>query len=252
MKKRILLLLVTILMIAPGVLAKNYYDDYNTLNLEGALKEEGIALENKSYKETSDQAIIYVFRGNGCGFCRNLLTYLSSLTKTHGKYFKVVSFEVWYDQKNSELLSKVATITGNDPSKIGVPFYVIGDKVFSSGYGDNMNQEIVDAIMNEYNNHGTDIFTKVAQYDDGTLVIPDTKTDTANDGKTDNYSTSSSGSDTFAIVFWNFFFVAVGTMVVVYLNIKNKQEILKAIEEKENTKEFDKKKKDNKKEKKDE
>ena len=227
MKKIILVLLMVLTILPKNVLAKNYYDDYNTLDLAGALKEENIELQNKSYKESSDQVVIYLFRGNGCGFCRNFLTFLSSISKDYGKYFKLVSFEVWYDENNSNLLGKVAKITGVEAK--GVPYFIIGEKVFD-GYAANMDTEIKEAIMNEYSNPSEDIFNKVAQYDDGTLVIPDVKSEETNNNASNYSNTSSSGnSDTFAIVFWNFFFVAVGTMVVVYLNIKNKQEILKAI-----------------------
>ena len=37
-------------------------EKFKTLGLTEALKEEGIELKNKDYKETKDQAIIYMFR----------------------------------------------------------------------------------------------------------------------------------------------------------------------------------------------
>ena len=209
MKKKVFMLVLLISLMFPiHALAKTYYDDYNTLNFVDALKAEGMEIENKDYKETNDQAIIYLFRGQGCGYCKKLLTYLNSISKEYGKYFKVVSFEVWNDSKNSALMTKVATSKGDTAN--GVPYYIIGDETFG-GYSEEYNDRIVKAIMDNYNN-------------------PDSHGDVFKDlEKSEKKDESTGGGDTFAIVFWNFVIIAAATGVVIYLNNKNKQEILDAI-----------------------
>lgn len=216
MKRKIILLVLLVSLILPfGVLAKTYYDDYNTMNFVDTLKAEGMEIENKDYKETDDQATIYIFRGQGCGFCRKLLTYLNSISKEYGKYFKVVSFEVWNDSKNSALMTKVATSKGDTAN--GVPYYIIGDETFG-GYSEEYDERIKTAIMNVYNN-------------------PDSNPDVFEDlEKSENGKNSSSSADTFAIVFWNFVIVAVGSFVTIYFSNKNKHEILNAINESNNSK----------------
>ena len=140
MNKKIFLLIALVAVLFPlSSLAKTYYDDYATMNFVETLKAEGMEIENKDYKEASNQATIYIFRGQGCGYCRKLLTYLNSISKEYGKYFKVVSFEVWNDSKNSSLMSKVATLKGDSAN--GVPYYIIGDETFG-GYSEEYNDRI--------------------------------------------------------------------------------------------------------------
>ena len=109
MKKINLVLVLTLLV---GILAVPFTvkaDDYKSLNFKEALNEEGIELKNSNYKETDDQAIIYMFRGKGCGYCKKFLTFLSNLSNEYGKYFKLVSYEVWYDTNNNTLMQTVAS-----------------------------------------------------------------------------------------------------------------------------------------------
>lgn len=229
MKKFLLIILMIVAFIPLSARADKYYDGYNTLDFKAALAEEGIKLENSSYKETDDQVIIYLFRGKGCGFCRKFLTFLSSISKDYGKYFKVVSFEVWNDVKNNELLNKMPNVTGVKAE--GVPYVIIGSKVFD-GYSESYDEDIKAQIMSEYKNKSEDVFEKLKQYDDGTFVLPD-QPENEGSGNANNYSNTSSsgGSDTFAIIFWNFAFLAVATGIIVYLNDKNKKEILLKLED---------------------
>lgn len=208
MKKKIFLFIAVVAVLFPlSSLAKTYYDDYATMNFVQTLKAEGMEIENTDYKEDSKQATIYIFRGQGCGYCRKLLTYLNSISKEYGKYFKVVSFEVWNDSKNSALMSKVANLKGDSAN--GVPYYIIGDETFG-GYSEEYNDRIVKAIMNVYNNSDTkDVFKDLEASEKGT--------------------SSNGGSDTFATVFWNLIIVGAAAGVVIYLNNKNKEEILEAI-----------------------
>ena len=126
MKKRLLIFLLVLSLLPMKVFAKSMIDDYNTKNFVETLEAEDMKIENKDYKETDDQAIIYLFRGDGCGYCRAFLTFLNSISKEYGKYFKVISFEVWGDSNNSALLEKVPLVTNQAAG--GVPYIIIGEK----------------------------------------------------------------------------------------------------------------------------
>ena len=66
MKKKLLLLLLVVALLPTKVFAKSFIDDYQTMNFVDTLKAEEMEIETKDYKETDDQAIIYMFRGQGC------------------------------------------------------------------------------------------------------------------------------------------------------------------------------------------
>ena len=147
--KKFLAVVLTLMLVLPiGVSAEDTkYSTYNTMNLKETLEAEDIELENEDYEETDDQATIYMFRGQGCGYCRKFLTFLSSISEEYGKYFKLVSFEVWQDQDNSELMTQVGEALDEEIS--GVPFIIIGDKTFP-GYAETYDEQIKDAIMDLY------------------------------------------------------------------------------------------------------
>ncbi len=208
MKKRIILLLLVVALMPFRVFAKSFIDDYNTKNFVDTLKEEGMEIENPDYKETDKQAIIYLFRGNGCGYCRAFLTFLNSISKEYGKYFKVVSFEVWSDAKNSELLNKVPLVTNQSAG--GVPYIIIGEKVFA-GYAESYDEDIKAAIK--------------AQYDDPSYDVMEKLDEVLNGNK--------GGTTSFASIFWNAFFVVAAAVAIIIVNNKNTDKVLEAVVKKE-------------------
>ena len=78
----------------------------------------------------------------------DIVEFLNSIVDEYGKYFKVVSYEVWYDQDNGTLMQEVSDFLGANAT--GVPFIVIGDKYFK-GYGESYADSIKEAIMDQYN-----------------------------------------------------------------------------------------------------
>lgn len=148
------LIFILLLLAFPFVInAKTDVKSLKTMNLDEALTQENIEHDFSKYKETDDQVTIYLFRGNGCGYCRNFLTFLNSIVDEYGEMFKVVSFEVWYDEANANFLEEIAIFTNSmpsDPTKLGVPFIVIGDQVFP-GYDASFNDQIIEKIKSEYN-----------------------------------------------------------------------------------------------------
>lgn len=203
MKKKILGILCIGLLLIPGQTLANT-KIYTTMNLEEALTEEQIEHDLSNYKETDDQAIIYLFRGNGCSVCRNFLTFLNSIVDEYGQYFKVVSYEVWYDQNNNALLEEVADFL--DTNVQGVPFIVIGDQVFP-GYMSSYDEQIKAAIMNQYESKNSyDVMKELEK-------------------------SKNKMDPTVVIILWNLVFIAGATVIIVlYFNNKNKQMIV-ALEE---------------------
>lgn len=176
-------------------------EDYKTLNLDEALAEEGIEKAYKDYKETDDQVVIYLFRGNGCGYCRAFLTFLNNSVEEYGKYFKVVSFETWYDEENFNLMSEVSQFMGNQAE--GVPFIIIGDQVYA-GYSSEYDDSIIATIKSLYDEKD--------RYD----VIKEYNKEAGKTAKAERRAANGP-------IIWNFIFTAIATAcVMVYVNKSNK------------------------------
>ncbi len=232
MKKKILLFVAMCLLVLPITTKAISIDKYNTLNLKEALKDEEIDEAFKSYKETDKQVTIYLFRGKGCGFCRAFLTFLNSIVDDYGKYFKVVSFEVWNDEENSALLSSVAAFLNKDLQ--GVPFIVIGDKVFD-GYSDAYDEDIKSTIKELYDSKDRyDVFAEMTEEDlELTATTPDADITDGTGDAASEYSNTSSGKDisNSEVLLITFLLFIVNIIVVIsYVNYENKKIMLKLAE----------------------
>lgn len=195
--KKILGFLLTVLIGLGFTMSTAKAVTYKTLNLEEALKEEEIEHDLSSYKESDDQAIIYLFRGNGCGYCRRFLTFLNSIVPEYGKYFKVVSYEVWGDSENKKLMNKVAEFLEKDAG--GVPFIVIGDQAFE-GYASDYDEDIKKAIKDLYNSKD--------KYD----VLKEME-------KAQNQTNQeSNGTSSTSVIIWNIVFTCLATAAVIGYN----------------------------------
>lgn len=146
--KNILLVITVVLGIPIVVNAKSY----TSLNLDETLTREKIEHDLSNYKETEEQITIYMFRGDRCAYCQSFLKFLNDNVNEYGKYFKLVSFEVWHNENNAALMGEVADHFGK--SIKGVPFIIIGDKTFQ-GYTSSYDTEILETITNYYNNKKT-------------------------------------------------------------------------------------------------
>ena len=91
---------------------------------------------------------VYLFRGEGCAFCASALSFFDSIEEEYGQYYNLVTYEVWNDVENAELLNQVAEYL-NTTIK-GVPFIIIGDKTYP-GFQEAWGEEIKQDIVNEYN-----------------------------------------------------------------------------------------------------
>ena len=184
-----------------------------------------------------DAINIYLFRGKGCGFCQKFLNYVNdTLTEKYYDKFNLVSYEVWNNTKNNELLTKVRAFLGSD--KTGVPFIVIGDKYFE-GYTESYNTEIEQAIQDLYDSSNRyDVFEEISKSGDK-IDLDDYTTKELNDVYTEegivakeinvsSYS-ASNGSNTVAIVLWNMLFTAFAMTIILVVQSQNKKTILEEI-----------------------
>jgi thiol-disulfide isomerase/thioredoxin len=91
---------------------------------------------------------VYLFWGDGCSHCENAKKYFSELNKELENKFELYTFEVWYNENNSDLLFKVGETINKEI--VGVPFIIIGDETFF-GYNSSMDAEIKATIESQYN-----------------------------------------------------------------------------------------------------
>ncbi len=211
MKKTLIFLLTLVLVILPFNISAAE-KKYNTLNLDQALTAEEIEHDFSNYKENDNQAIIYLFRGQGCGFCKRFLTFLNSIIDEYGKYFKVVSYEVWKDSDNNDLMNEVAQFLGTTAG--GVPFIVIGDQVFP-GYASDYDDAIKQAIKEQYDSKNS--------YD----VMKEMEKAKKQAEKEANAGSISSTT----IIIYNFIFIAVATVVILVFSNSNKNQTLEKIDD---------------------
>lgn len=211
MKKNMFLIALIALFIIPFKVwaLPSEYASYTTMNLDQALTQEEVEHDLSNYKETDDQVTIYLFRGYGCPHCQEFLEFLNSIVEEHGSKFKLVSFEVYYDQNNGNLMEEVGTFLNK--SADGIPFIIIGNQTFA-GYGSTMSDQIISAIDAEYNKKERyDVFEEMAKASK----------------KKENTGTV----NTPLIIACNLIFVALGAVVVIAgINAKH-NEVLDAIDE---------------------
>lgn len=213
MKKTVVALLVFCLSLFPICLnAASTSDEidlskYKTLNLKDALTQEEIDMKYTDYKETDDQAVIYLFRGKGCTYCRAFLNFLNDIAEEYGKYFKVVSFESWYDADNAELLDTISNYLGQSAS--GVPYIIIGDQVFG-GYASDYDEQIKTAIK--------DLYDSKEKYD----VFEEYNKSLKEAARAERAVYD-------RIIIWNFVFVAISTAVIMFYVNRSNKKLLEAI-----------------------
>lgn len=168
-----------------------------------------------NYKESDDKINVYIFRGNTCGYCLKAVTYFASIVGEYGKYFNLVTYEVWSNADNSSLLEQVAAVFGETVS--GVPYIVIGDKTFT-GYADTMNTEIQNQIVETYNSKDKyDVMDHLGE----------TKENTSTASSTNNVGLALIALE-----------IVLGFIVIAYLIIKSKKEIIETLQIKNNKKEI--------------
>ena len=95
-------------------------------------------------KVNAEEVTATLFYGDGCPHCADEEKYLDILKYQLGENLNIDKYEVWNNNENNELLSKVRTTFNDDNT--GVPFLVIGNKYFT-GYNDDIAKEIKKTIF---------------------------------------------------------------------------------------------------------
>ncbi len=134
--------------------ANNSKQDNASSNLSSGssdISEDGksllkkMALKDVTYEE--GKMNIYIFWGEGCSFCLGLANFLASIEDEYGKYYNLVTFEVYGSEENRGLMGQVGDKLGEDPS--GVPFLVIGNQSWA-GYANSMDSDIKNSISEQF------------------------------------------------------------------------------------------------------
>ena len=112
-----------------------------------------------TYAYENDNVTLYFFHGDGCPHCALEREYLKELQEKYPK-LKIERYEVWYDDENSELLSKVEKAFGTTRS--GVPTNVIGNTIMV-GFSDISASKLERAIDYYYNNEYEDVVAKIKE-----------------------------------------------------------------------------------------
>ena len=146
MKNKLALFLVLVLGLLIFTGCGRDFGEYESLDLSETLAEAEIEMTEK-YNPREDAITIYLFRGQGCGYCHAFLEFLNSIADKYGKYFVLKSYEVWNSQENSELMAEVSSYLGEQAG--GVPYIVIGEEVFT-GYTAEYDDAIKSAITDLY------------------------------------------------------------------------------------------------------
>ena len=159
MKKIFKLTLVLLIMLA-GIIGY-------TNNIVFADEEtEGETAEVTSAESEGDRTKInlYMFRGEGCGYCAKALEWFEQINETEGKYFNLVTYEVWNDETNKALMNQVANYMGDDVG--GVPYIIVGNKTFQ-GFDDSYKEQILEYVHAEYNKNLDERFDVIQNIENG-------------------------------------------------------------------------------------
>ena len=132
----ILIILISIFIIPTKV--KSAVIDlskYTSEDLVTTFNKEGItSYDLTKYNIKNDKRInIYIFRGDGCQYCKNLYTsYIATkLLASHGDKIKITSYEVRNNTLNYNLLDKAKTLLNEQAGSYATPTMFIGNKTFS-------------------------------------------------------------------------------------------------------------------------
>lgn len=145
--KKVILVLLMLLSVPFSLSAET--KNYVSKGIEDSFKSENVSYDLSTYSPGEEKVNVYLFRGAGCSHCRDFLQFVAdTLVKEYGDYFNLISYEVWYNEDNDSLKTEV--MQHFNVTRSGVPFIVIGNKYFI-GFGEGRKQDIIDAIMEEYN-----------------------------------------------------------------------------------------------------
>ena len=118
-----------------------------------------LSVSNVSAREIN----LYFFHGNGCPHCADEEKFLE---KYDNPNLKIVKYEVWYNEENSNFLNEISKSMEFDIP--GVPVTIIGNTVIS-GYNDSIGRKI-DRAIKYYENDSNNYKDAVSEIQAGTYV----------------------------------------------------------------------------------
>ncbi len=157
--KKIITILLLVLLLPTMVLAA----ETKSQTLAETLDSEEIKANLDNYKDGENKVPVYLFRGQGCSHCHEFLEFVASdLIKEYGDKFELISYEVWNNKENANLMEEVSEYLDDDAN--GVPYIIIGEKTYN-GYSESMNDEIKTAIDDLYRSEERyDILTEIKEH----------------------------------------------------------------------------------------
>ena len=90
-------------------------------------------VEVEKPKTDKEPVKVYVFRGETCSYCKAALEWFNSIKEEYGDYFELVTYEVWNNSENAELMQKVASHMGDTANC--VPYIIVGKYTYPNGFG---------------------------------------------------------------------------------------------------------------------
>lgn len=139
--KYLVVLLVALLIIPFAVYADDNTDEVSETS-------EASETTEATDSSTDKKVNLYFFRGEGCSHCAEAEAWFEdTLEKEYGDYFKIVDYEVWYNEDNASLMQKVADARGETAE--GVPYIIIGDKSWN-GFDTSYEDAIIEQIKKVY------------------------------------------------------------------------------------------------------
>ena len=157
--KKIITILLLVLLLPTMVLAA----ETKSQTLAETLDSEEIKANLDNYKDGENKVPVYLFRGQGCSHCHEFLEFVASdLVKEYGDKFELISYEVWNNKENANLMEEVSEYLDDDAN--GVPYIIIGEKRYN-GYSESMNDKIKTAIDDLYKSEERyDILTEIKEH----------------------------------------------------------------------------------------
>lgn len=112
----------------------------------------------ETIKQEKNKVNIYFFWGDGCPHCEQEFAFFNSIEDEYKEKYNLYPFEVWHNEENAKLLNTFAAAMQDKVT--GVPYTIIGNKSFS-GFGNNMKEEMKEAINNLYKKEEDIYFDKI-------------------------------------------------------------------------------------------
>ena len=122
------------------------------------------------FAEGNEKINVYIFKGEGCGYCAKALAFFEGLDDEYQNYFNLVEKEVWHDEDNAAKMQEVADYFNEDVS--GVPYIIVGETTFQ-GFATEYEEQIKTAIKKGYENADGSYKDVVASILGGEVVTKD-------------------------------------------------------------------------------